>query len=50
MAHNCVILFDQNEHGTYFTGQVITGKVIITLNKTKKFKGIIKSAMFLSLF
>lgn len=40
MANNCVISFDQNEYGTYFTGQLLTGKVIITLNKTKKFKGI----------
>ncbi|KAM7361984.1 arrestin domain-containing protein 17 [Cochliomyia hominivorax] len=40
MANNCVITFDQNEYGTYFTGQQITGKVVITLNKPKKFKGI----------
>ncbi|TMW45822.1 hypothetical protein DOY81_009103 [Sarcophaga bullata] len=40
MANNCVITFDQNEYGTYFTGQHITGKVIITLNKPKKFKAI----------
>ncbi|XP_075145125.1 arrestin domain-containing protein 17 [Haematobia irritans] len=40
MASNCVISFDQNEYGTYFTGQLLTGKVIITLNKSKKFKGI----------
>lgn len=39
MATNCVITFDQNEYGTYFTGQQLTGKVVITLNKTKKFKG-----------
>lgn len=40
MANNCVINFDQNEYGTYFTGQLLTGKVIFTINKTKKFKGI----------
>uniref|UniRef100_T1P880 Arrestin (Or S-antigen) n=1 Tax=Musca domestica TaxID=7370 RepID=T1P880_MUSDO len=40
MANNCVITFDQNEYGTYFTGQLLTGKVILTLNKSKKFKGI----------
>ncbi|XP_023292038.2 arrestin domain-containing protein 17 [Lucilia cuprina] len=40
MANNCVITFDQNEYGTYFTGQLLTGKVVITLNKPKKFKGI----------
>ncbi|XP_013118292.2 arrestin domain-containing protein 17 [Stomoxys calcitrans] len=40
MAANCVISFDQNEYGTYFTGQLLTGKVVINLNKSKKFKGI----------
>ncbi|XP_017856115.1 PREDICTED: arrestin domain-containing protein 5 [Drosophila arizonae] len=40
MSNNCQITFDQNEHGTYFTGQVVTGKVIINLNKTKKLRGI----------
>ncbi|XP_017081807.2 arrestin domain-containing protein 17 [Drosophila eugracilis] len=40
MSKNCMITFDQNEHGTYFTGQVITGKVIVNLNKTKKLRGI----------
>jgi len=39
MSKNCMITFDQNEHGTYFTGQVITGKVIVNLNKTKKLRG-----------
>lgn len=42
MATNCVISFDQNEYGTYFTGQLLTGKVVLTLNKSKKFKGINK--------
>ncbi|KAI8044582.1 arrestin domain-containing protein 17 [Drosophila gunungcola] len=40
MSKNCMITFDQNEHGTYFTGQVITGKVIVNLTKTKKLRGI----------
>ncbi|XP_037949211.1 arrestin domain-containing protein 17-like [Teleopsis dalmanni] len=40
MANNCVIVFDQNEHGTYFTGQTVTGKVIVTLSKARKLKGI----------
>ncbi|KAH8344320.1 hypothetical protein KR084_009658 [Drosophila pseudotakahashii] len=40
MSKNCMITFDQNEHGTYFTGQVISGKVIVNLNKTKKLRGI----------
>ncbi|KAH8330726.1 hypothetical protein KR067_006901 [Drosophila pandora] len=40
MSKNCMITFDQNEHGTYFTGQVITGKVIVNLNKSKKLRGI----------
>lgn len=34
-----MIQFDQNDHGTYFTGQVVTGRVFVTLNKAKKFKG-----------
>ncbi|CAD6995997.1 unnamed protein product [Ceratitis capitata] len=37
---NCVILFDQNDFGTYFTGQTVSGKVVITLEKSKKIKGI----------
>ncbi|XP_030559032.1 arrestin domain-containing protein 17 [Drosophila novamexicana] len=40
MSNNCLITFDQNEHGTYFTGQVVTGKVIVNFNKTKKLRGI----------
>ncbi|EDV93348.1 arrestin domain-containing protein 17 [Drosophila grimshawi] len=40
MSNNCIISFDQNEHGTYFTGQVVTGKVVVNLNKTKKLRGI----------
>ncbi|XP_064550790.1 arrestin domain-containing protein 17 [Drosophila montana] len=40
MSNNCQITFDQNEHGTYFTGQVVTGKVIVNFNKTKKLRGI----------
>ncbi|KAH8311732.1 hypothetical protein KR044_007717 [Drosophila immigrans] len=40
MSNNCIITFDQNEHGTYFTGQVVTGKVIVNFNKTKKLRGI----------
>ncbi|EDW38186.1 GL12454 [Drosophila persimilis] len=40
MSKNCMITFDQNEHGTYFTGQVVTGKVIVNLTKTKKLRGI----------
>lgn len=38
--NNCVIVFDENDFGTYFTGQTVSGKVIITLEKTKKLKGI----------
>lgn len=37
--NNCVIVFDQNDFGTYFTGQIVSGKVIITLEKAKKLKG-----------
>ncbi|KAH8420953.1 hypothetical protein KR222_011087 [Zaprionus bogoriensis] len=40
MSNNCIIKFDQNEHGTYFTGQVVTGRVIVNFNKTKKLRGI----------
>lgn len=39
MSNNCIIKFDQNEHGTYFTGQVVTGRVIVNFNKTKKLRG-----------
>nr|XP_014098602.2 arrestin domain-containing protein 17 [Bactrocera oleae] len=38
--NNCVIVFDQNDFGTYFTGQIVSGKVIITLEKAKKLKAI----------
>ncbi|ALC47981.1 CG10086 [Drosophila busckii] len=40
MSNNCMITFDQNEHGTYFTGQVVSGKAIVNLNKSKKLRGI----------
>ncbi|XP_036329503.1 arrestin domain-containing protein 5 isoform X2 [Rhagoletis pomonella] len=38
--NNCIIMFDQNEFGTYFTGQIVSGKVVVTLEKSKKLKGI----------
>ncbi|XP_067638791.1 arrestin domain-containing protein 17 [Eurosta solidaginis] len=38
--NNCVVVFDHNDFGTYFTGQTVSGKVIVTLERPKKLKGI----------
>lgn len=37
---SCQIVFDQNDHGTFFTGQIVSGKVIVQLNKRKKLRAI----------
>lgn len=37
---SCQIVFDKNDHGTFFTGQVVSGKVIIELNKRRKLRAI----------
>lgn len=39
MVLTCVIEFDQNPHGTYFAGQVITGKVTLKTDKIRQVKG-----------
>ena len=36
---SCQIVFDKNDHGTFFTGQIVSGKVIIELNRKKKLRG-----------
>ena len=35
----CTIEFDNNPYGTYFAGQVVTGKVTIQSDKPKNVKG-----------
>ncbi|XP_055851496.1 arrestin domain-containing protein 2-like [Episyrphus balteatus] len=37
---SCQIVFDKNDHGTFFTGQIVSGKVIIELNRKKKLRAI----------
>lgn len=39
MPTDCEIVFDENSHGTYFSGQKVSGKVILTLDKSKPIKG-----------
>lgn len=39
MVVKCVVLFDQNSHGVFYSGQVMSGSVQLTLDKPKKFKG-----------
>ncbi|ALC47980.1 CG18745 [Drosophila busckii] len=40
MGVTCVIEFDNNPHGTYFAGQVMTGKVTLRLDKVKIVKAV----------
>ncbi|XP_044312882.1 arrestin domain-containing protein 17 isoform X1 [Drosophila rhopaloa] len=40
MAVTCEIDFDNNPHGTYFGGQVLTGRVTLKLDKMKSVKAI----------
>ncbi|XP_043652431.1 arrestin domain-containing protein 17 [Drosophila teissieri] len=40
MVVTCEIDFDNNPHGTYFGGQVLTGRVTLKLDKTKLVKAI----------
>ncbi|KAH8420802.1 hypothetical protein KR222_005403 [Zaprionus bogoriensis] len=40
MAITCVIEFDNNPHGTFFAGQVMTGKVTLKLDKQKLVKAV----------
>lgn len=39
MVVTCEIEFDNNPHGTYFGGQVMTGRVTIKSDKMKLVKG-----------
>lgn len=36
MVTSCEIKFDNNPNGTYLSGQMITGKVILNLTEKKK--------------
>ncbi|XP_030374548.1 arrestin domain-containing protein 17 [Scaptodrosophila lebanonensis] len=40
MAVTCVIDFDNNPYGTYFAGQVLSGRVTLSLDKVKYVKAI----------
>ncbi|KAL7729103.1 hypothetical protein ACLKA6_019924 [Drosophila palustris] len=40
MGVTCIIDFDNNPHGTYFAGQVVTGKVTLKLDKLKLAKAL----------
>lgn len=39
MGIKCEIKFEQNQHGVFYAGQVMSGAVQITMDKTRKFKG-----------
>ncbi|XP_017487025.1 PREDICTED: arrestin domain-containing protein 17-like [Rhagoletis zephyria] len=41
MVVTCVIEFDNNPFGTYYGGQVITGKVTLQADKQKQVKGVV---------
>ncbi|EDW59558.1 arrestin domain-containing protein 3 [Drosophila virilis] len=40
MGVTCIIDFDNNPHGTFFAGQVVTGKVTLKLDKQKLVKAV----------
>ncbi|EDV93350.1 arrestin domain-containing protein 2 [Drosophila grimshawi] len=40
MGVTCIIEFDGNSHGTFFAGQVMTGKVTLKLDKAKVIKAL----------
>lgn len=40
MVVNCDVKFEQNPHGVFYSGQVMSGSVQITLDKARKFKGV----------
>lgn len=39
MGTNCEIKFDNNSNGTFISGQMLTGSVVLTLTEKKKFRG-----------
>lgn len=39
MGVKCDIKFEQNPHGVFYAGQVMSGAVQITVDKVRKFKG-----------
>ncbi|KAL9896929.1 arrestin domain-containing protein 2-like [Glossina fuscipes fuscipes] len=41
MVINCDIEFDNNPHGVYFSGQKLTGRFTLSVNKVKKIKAVV---------
>lgn len=39
MGVKCEIKFEQNPHGVFYAGQVMSGAVQISMDKARKFKG-----------
>lgn len=39
MVVKCEVKFEQNPHGVFYSGQVMSGSVEITLDKPRTFKG-----------
>lgn len=39
MPFKCEVIFNQNPYGIYFAGQILSGRVEISVDKIKKVKG-----------